>query len=110
MNLRWCILCLGLLTDPAAAQDLPGDPGAGRQLAEAWCGTCHEVVPGSLHPETPKGPPFLVIADDPAVTEAGLRAFLQTPHADMPDIRLTHEQATDIIAYILSLRGEESAP
>ena len=107
MNLRACVLCLGLLTWPVAAQDLPGDPVAGRELAESWCDTCHEVVPGSLHPERPTGAPFLVIADDPAVTEMGLRDFLQTPHADMPDIRLTHEQATNIIAYIMSLRTKK---
>jgi hypothetical protein len=38
------------------------------------------------------------------VTEIALRAFLQTPHANMPNIMLTQEQTDDIVTYILSLR------
>jgi mono/diheme cytochrome c family protein len=45
------------------------------------------------------------VADDPAATEAALRAFLRTPHAAMPDLRLTSDQTDDVIAYILSLKG-----
>ena len=45
------------------------------------------------------------LADDPAFTEMALRAFLQTPHADMPDVMPTREQTDHIIAYILSLKS-----
>jgi hypothetical protein len=45
------------------------------------------------------------MADDPAATETALPAFLRTPHATMPNIRPTPEQADDQIAYILSLKG-----
>ena len=34
-----------------------------------------------------------------------LRAFLQTPHATMPNLRPTPGQTDDLIAYILSLKG-----
>jgi mono/diheme cytochrome c family protein len=106
MKLHWCILCLGLLTRVASAQDLPGDPAAGLELARAWCTPCHVVESGDLHPDDGQadGAPLVVLADDPAVTEMSLRVFFQTPHADMPDLRLTHDQISDLIAYILSLR------
>ena len=51
-------------------------------------------------------PAFQAVADDPAVTEAALRAFLQTPHANMPDVRLPPEQVDDLIAYLLTLKGQ----
>lgn len=44
-------------------------------------------------------PAFQTLADDPA-----LRAFLQTPHGDMPDVMPTQEQTDHIIGYILSLK------
>ena len=37
-----------------------------------------------------------------------LRVFLGTPHATMPNLRLAPEQADDLIAYILSLKGYRS--
>jgi mono/diheme cytochrome c family protein len=33
-----------------------------------------------------------------------LHAFLLTPHANMPNYRLTSEEIDDVVAYILSLR------
>ena len=50
-------------------------------------------------------PTFQAVADDPAATEAALRAFLRTPHAAMPDLRLTSDQTDDVVAYILGLKG-----
>ena len=50
-------------------------------------------------------PTFQAVADDPAATGAALRAFLRTPHAAMPDLRLTSDQTDDVVAYILSLKG-----
>ena len=54
-------------------------------------------------------PSFQAVADDPAATEAALRAFLRTPHAAMPDLRLTHGQTDDVVAYIVGLRGDAPA-
>ncbi|HET6519933.1 MAG TPA: cytochrome c [Geminicoccaceae bacterium] len=100
-------LAAALLTaaGPAAAADLPGDPVAGQDLAERWCAECHQIAgepPEAVFEGEP--PAFAAVADDPAVTEIALRAFLQTPHANMPNIMLTREQTDDIVAYILSLR------
>lgn len=100
-------LCLaglfGVLAGPLAAQDLPGDPVAGKELAVQWCGECHDVIPDDCH-HFESAPSFEAIAQTPAYTELALRAFLQTPHDRMPDIILDGAQTDDIIAYILSLR------
>lgn len=105
--MRFWLLLAGLAAaSPALAQGLPGEPARGQDLAEAWCIECHEVVPGVREPSITEAPPFQAVADDPAVTEAALRAFLQSPHATMPDVQLTPQQTDDLIAYILSLRGD----
>lgn len=99
------ILLLGAL--PAAAQGLPGDPAAGREIADGWCIACHDTAPGLPEPMIDGPPPFQVIADHPATTEMALRAFLQSPHASMPNVRPTAEQTDHLIAYILSLKGRQ---
>ena len=88
--------------------DLPGDAARGRDIALEWCTECHQVVPDVRQPSVTDAPPFQAVADDPAVTETALRAFLQTPHTGMPDIRPTPQQTDDLIAYILSLKGHRS--
>ena len=102
------ILALMGSARPVVAQDLPGDAARGRDIALEWCTECHEVVPDVRQPSVTDAPPFQAVADDPAVTETALRAFLQTPHTGMPDIRPTPQQTDDLIAYILSLKGHRS--
>lgn len=79
---------------------------AGQALAERWCAECHLVVAEQPYAWSGDAPTFFEVADDPSVTEAGLRAFLATPHATMPNIVLDRQQTDDIIAYILSLRSQ----
>jgi mono/diheme cytochrome c family protein len=92
---------------PAWSQGLPGDPEQGRQIAQSWCRACHEVAPGERAPSGTKAPPFQVVADGTAVTEAALRAFFQTPHATMPNVQPTRQETDDLIAYLLSLKGRQ---
>ncbi len=89
---------------PALAQE-PGDPATGRELAEAWCAQCHLVLPEDSGPGIMGAPAFADRARDPEVTSLYLRAFLRTPHSDMPDIRLSRTQTDDIVAYVLSLKA-----
>jgi mono/diheme cytochrome c family protein len=96
------LAALGGLAGPAAAADLPGDPRIGLRLAEDVCSECHAVA--ADRPDPGIGPSFVEAVDHPSVTEMSLRAFLQTPHADMPDIRLGREETDDIVAYLLTLR------
>jgi hypothetical protein len=52
-----------------------------------------------------KAPGFQAIATMRSTTEMSLRAFLSTPHPKMPNYIIAPNDATDVIAYILSLRG-----
>ncbi|MGH1482739.1 MAG: c-type cytochrome [Geminicoccales bacterium] len=87
----------------AAAEELLGDPIAGRMLAHDVCATCHVVEPG-LEPRSDiDAPAFPDLAKQPGITALSLRVFLQTPHERMPDLRLSPDETDNVIAHILSL-------
>jgi mono/diheme cytochrome c family protein len=90
-----------LLAQPAGAQ---GDPAAGRNLAQRVCSTCHAIAEQPLLSPRGPAPSFAEVARNRETTEIGLRAFLQTPHARMPNLILSREESDDVISYILSLR------
>jgi mono/diheme cytochrome c family protein len=106
MAMRSAILMgvLAVLAAPALAQLEPGDARAGQRLATTWCANCHQVTPGGPGPSTDAAASFASIAAMPSTTSMSLRVFLQTPHANMPDYRLTRDQLDDLVAYLLSLR------
>jgi mono/diheme cytochrome c family protein len=96
------LLLILLAAAPAFAQVPSGDTMAGRRLVETQCRACHDGE-GSL--STPhQGPSLRAVAAMPSTTSMSLHAFLLTPHAKMPDYRLTSEEIDDVVAYILSLR------
>lgn len=86
------------------AADKPGDPVAGRRLALQSCAGCHVVAERQARPAFDGAPAFATVARDPAATESSLRVFLQTPHARMPDLIMTHREIDDVVSYILTLR------
>lgn len=88
----------------AAAQTI-GDPAAGRRLAEAWCGECHAITPKTVA-EPRRGPDFVEVAKRPKTTPLSLNVFLRSNHDNMPNLILKRDEADDIVAYILSLKGE----
>jgi hypothetical protein len=100
----------------AAAQDLSNaeDIQTGRTLALKVCTPCHVVLPDQEFPPVFKGPPkpasFQAIAGNRKTTEQSLRHFLSTTHSRislpirMPNPRLSEDQATKIVSFILSLR------
>jgi mono/diheme cytochrome c family protein len=102
------MLACGLTVAGGAAlsQDLPGDPVAGHVLASEVCATCHVVSARQANDPGVGAPSFLEFAGDPAVTEMSLHAFLQTPHATMPNLMLTPEETDDIISYLLTLKRQ----
>lgn len=102
--IRRAAAILLISTGAAGAQPFPGDPVAGGALATRLCASCHEVADGTGRGRVAVAPDFRAIAAREETTALGLRVFLQTPHGDMPDVRLTPRQADDIISYILSLR------
>jgi mono/diheme cytochrome c family protein len=93
---------------PAYAQEDSVDVAPGLALAENWCAECHDIT-GAYSEllgirEYGDPPSFYAVANDLAVTELALRAFLRTPHARMPNIILDEQQTAAIVDYILSLR------
>ena len=88
---------------PLAAQ--AGDSAEGQRLALQWCTSCH-VVDENQENASDAAPPFFEIANDPARTSGGLRAWLANPHPPMPPVNLSHRETEDIIAYLESLRQE----
>ena len=89
---------LAAAASPALGQE-SGDRNAGQQLAALNCAPCHGAVDAPLG-----APAFMTIASMPSVTADALNVFLQTPHATMPDLILSPDDRSDLIAYILSLR------
>jgi mono/diheme cytochrome c family protein len=89
----------------ATAQDVPGDPAGGAAIAREVCATCHLVAEDQMV-DPGIGPSLLEVAEHPATTEMSLRAFLQTPHPTMPNLMLSPEETDDIIAYLITLKGE----
>lgn len=49
-------------------------------------------------------PSFAAIAALPSTTSMSLRAYLRTPHANMPDYRLSREELDEIVAYLLTVK------
>lgn len=98
------VLALATSTAVAPAQDVRGNIGNGRHLAEHWCGSCHRMRAGDA-PGRRGVPTFVEVARLPSTTALSLRAFLYTSHANMPNIQLSPGDADDLIAFILSLKS-----
>ncbi len=99
------LLGMTFISAGAMAEELLGDPIAGRQLAENICSACHVIAPGQVSTTDVDAPAFPDLANTPRVTALSLRVFLQSPHERMPDLHLDRDETDNIIAYILSLEG-----
>jgi mono/diheme cytochrome c family protein len=95
-------LTLAALDVKANAQ-APGDPKAGRGLAQSVCSECHATVAGLNRSPNAKAPTFSDLAATPGMTRTALLVALTTPHAGMPMFTFTDRERDDIIAYVLSL-------
>lgn len=83
----------------------PGDARHGREFALQACSVCHVVAPEQLAPSRiARQPSFRAIANAEGMNAMKLQAILSTPHAVMPNLILTPEEASDVITYIMSLR------
>jgi mono/diheme cytochrome c family protein len=102
------LLTGGLLANPAAADDV-GDVERGRQYALQACASCHAVQLQDLDSPVGEATPFKTVADKPEMTRLALKVFLQSPHASMPNLMVGGEDADNVIAYILSLKGKDAA-
>jgi mono/diheme cytochrome c family protein len=96
---------LAALPFPLAAQET-GDVTEGRHLAGMWCSSCHVVTP-SAQPAGSNGvPTFSAVARRPSTTPTSLRTSLLRPHPEIQNMHATTDELRDLIAYILSLRGQ----
>lgn len=96
--------CVCLISLPAAAQRLPGNPEAGRAIAQRSCAQCHLIGTGEAQKAADNVPTFAALARDPSMTEMRLQGFMQVPHPRMPETVLTRREIDDVTSYILSLR------
>lgn len=97
-------LSMALCGAPALAEppSAAGSASRGHELAQTWCGSCHQVADSDKARDAV--PSFRTIANDPAMSAENLRAFLNRPHPPMPPLELSRKQIDDLIAYIGSLR------
>jgi len=96
------LLCVMGVT-PAFPQQF-GSPARGHEVARQLCAECHAVGSDNAESRNPDAPAFRVIAAVPGMTALALRATLNTSHRSMPNILLTPEEQTNLIAYVLSLK------
>lgn len=104
----WIAPALGLglfaLAGPALAAGDRVDVSRGLTLARAWCAECHGVEAGEQTGAYETPPSFQSIARNPEVTETALKAFLQSTHPLMPQVKLNPDEIEELTAYILSLK------
>jgi mono/diheme cytochrome c family protein len=86
------------LAQPTNLEQITG----GHRLAEAWCSSCH-ILDGQRRGGATGAPAFPAIGQQKGLTNDVLKAFLQVPHARMPDLHLTAREIDQLSSYILSL-------
>jgi cytochrome c2 len=96
------IVALALVTNTLAADRV--DVTHGGALAQRWCRECHAIGRDEKERVYTEVPTFAEIAQLPSTTEVSLRAFLQTPHPNMPNIKLAPGEIDELVAYILDLK------
>jgi len=98
------VTCIGLVAAAGTLRAQPsGEPLKGRVFAEEICAECHAVLKGQRRSPNGEAPSFDEIATTPGMTSMALTAALRTSHRKMPNIILSDEQLSNIIAYLLSL-------
>jgi len=100
----WGLVLLGC-ANAALAQDRT-DVARGHSLARAWCADCHGVEPGEGTGTYETPPSFQSFARNPEITETALKAYLQSTHPLMPQVKLKPDEIDEVVAYILSLKGK----
>ena len=96
----WCLsVALTLFGSVGAAHTQNLDNG--RRLSERWCVECHAIAPG----KSSKARSFAAIAARETVTTEMIASFLRLPHATMPNVPLTRNDAQDIAAFIMGMKN-----
>lgn len=94
------LACVAALSGSPA---LAADPDHGADLAKRWCASCH-LVSADQPQASADVPSFAAVARKPGFTPEKLAFFLLDPHPKMPSFPLSRVEATDLAAYIASLK------
>ena len=86
-----------------SAQHMKGDVAEGRHFAQIWCSGCHAVTPEAVG-SAGTAPDFPSIANRRSTTARRLIRFLYTQHKVMPNFEIELDDATNVAAYIVSLK------
>jgi mono/diheme cytochrome c family protein len=95
-----------MVLSPSSAQQRPGDPRRGHEIAARVCTNCHVIDRKTSGPMRVDVPSFPVIANRPGATAEGLVGKIIVPHPAMPGVPLTVSEIRDIVAYIVSLKRD----
>ena len=101
--LRCTAHSIKIAAELAATSSIAADEKHGEQLARRWCSSCHVVAPDQKS-EVIEAPPFATIARRPEFNAAKLALFLLDPHPKMPDMGLSRDAASDLAAYIATVK------
>jgi mono/diheme cytochrome c family protein len=104
-KLQFGIVMLLLAAVPALGGAQAADPSEGREVAERWCSSCHAIAPGSASDE--QAPAFESIVVEDGRSDEWISTWLSTPHEVMPDLALTRNEISALVAYFDSLRSAE---
>jgi len=106
-NVIAVLLSVSVASSWSAMADTPGSIAKGRIYAQDVCANCHDIRQGRFDSPNAKATPFQDIADVGGMTRTALFVFFRTPHKSMPNLIIDGENADNVIAYILSLKGKK---
>ena len=102
-RMRILALCVAMALAPFGnAVCLAQNIENGQRLSERWCVGCHAI--GAPTPKTSRIISFASIAERPGITSDMIASFLLMPHATMPNLPLSHNDAQDIAAFIMKMK------
>ncbi len=105
------IILSGMFASSSLGQDfVSGSPEKGALLADRLCSSCHLSVDKAISPVPAGIPTFRGIANKPGQTGMHIVGVLVTPHAPMPNISLSRDEISDIVAYLQALRSDQTMP
>ena len=115
LKIRWAMLACLLAAAATQAASSNGDAGRGRAAIERHgCVACH-VIPGIDNPGSNVGPPLDKVATRGYIagvlanTPSNMQRWLRDPPGvdpltAMPNLGLTEQEASDIAAYLYTLK------
>ena len=80
-----------------------GDAVKGAIQVQQICGTCHGIARGEGSTNV-LAPNFSDVANTKGISGTAINVAILTPHHDMPNLILSAQERSDVIAFILGLK------